>query len=114
MNEYEAKITNVVDGDTVDALINLGFNVILRQRVRMHGINTPESRTSNLEEKARGLAAKARLEELLKETDNRVILKSYGLGKFGRCLGELLSNGRSINQLLIEEGHAVAYFGGKR
>ena len=114
MNEYECKITKVVDGDTVDALINLGFNVILRQRVRMHGIATPESRTTNLEEKARGLAAKARLEELLQETDYRVILRSYGLGKFGRCLGELLSDGRSINQLLVEEGHAVAYYGGKR
>ena len=114
MNEYEAKITKVVDGDTVDALINLGFNVIIRQRVRLYGINTPESRTTDLEEKARGLAAKERLEELLQETDNRVILKSYGVGKFGRCLGELLSDGRSINQLLIEEGHAIAYFGGKR
>ena len=114
MNEYEAKITKVVDGDTVDALINLGFNVIIRQRVRLYGINTPESRTTDLEEKARGLAAKERLEELLQETDNRVILKSYGVGKFGRCLGELLSNGRSINQLLVEEGHAVAYYGGKR
>ena len=114
MNEYEAKITKVVDGDTVDALINLGFNVIIRQRVRMYGINTPERRTSDPEEKVRGLAAKVRLEELLQETDNRVILKSYGVGKFGRCLGELLSDGRSINQLLVEEGHAVAYYGGKR
>tara|TARA_Y100001951_G_C11274623_1_gene261023 strand:- start:1133 stop:1477 length:345 start_codon:yes stop_codon:yes gene_type:complete len=114
LNEYEAKITKVVDGDTVDALINLGFNVIIRQRVRMYGINTPESRTSDPEEKVRGLAAKVRLEELLQETDNRVILKSYGVGKFGRCLGELLSDGRSINQLLVEEGHAVAYYGGKR
>ena len=64
MNAYECQITRVVDGDTVDCLINLGFNVIIRQRVRMYGINTPESRTRNLEEKKLGLAAKARLEEL--------------------------------------------------
>ena len=114
MNEYECKITKVVDGDTVDALINLGFNVILRQRVRLYGIDTWESRTTDPVEKEKGLAAKARLEELLKETDYRIILKSYGVGKFGRCLGDLVSNGRSINQLLVEEGHAKAYYGGKR
>ena len=62
MNEYECQITKVVDGDTVDCLINLGFNVIIRQRVRMYGINTPESRTRDLEEKEKGLAAKERLE----------------------------------------------------
>lgn len=116
MNDYECQITKVVDGDTVDCLINLGFNVIIRQRVRMYGINTPESRTRDPEEKKLGLAAKARLEELFTEGQNHAVLKSYGVGKFGRCLGEFFVNGNqlSVNQILIQEGHGKEYYGGKR
>ena len=67
MYTYDAKVVRVVDGDTIDALIDLGFNVHKKIRIRMVGINTPESRTRDLEEKKRGLAAKARLKEILKE-----------------------------------------------
>ena len=80
----------------------------------MVGINTPESRTRDLEEKKRGLAAKARLKEILKENKNKFTLESHGVGKYGRCLAIIKIDDRSVNQQLIEEGHAVEYFGGKR
>lgn len=126
MFEYKAKITRVIDGDTVDAMIDLGFSVHRKIRIRLHGINTPESRTKDLEEKERGLQAKNRLIGILEEYDYEVNLKSYGIGKFGRCLGELFYYKHmpeswedefvktSINNQLIEEGHAVKYYGGKR
>ena len=107
----------MVDGDTLDAFIDLGFNVIVRKRIRFYGINAPESRTRDLEEKKRGLAAKARLKEMLGQNENKFVLQSHGVGKYGRCLGELfLSYGddKSIQNLLIEEGHGVEYYGGKR
>ena len=126
MFEYKAKITRVIDGDTVDAMIDLGFSVHRKIRIRLHGINTPESRTKDLEEKERGLQAKNRLIGILEEHDYEVDLKSYGVGKFGRCLGELFYFKHipdswesefvktSINNQLVEEGHAVKYYGGKR
>ena len=76
------------------------------------GMNAPESRTRDLEEKKLGLAAKARLTELL--GDGEFILRSHGVGKYGRCLGTLLINDVDINKQLINEGHAKEYFGGKR
>ena len=129
--EYNAKVLKVVDGDTVDALVDLGFSVHRKIRVRLYGIDAPESRTRDLEEKKKGLAAKARLIEILDEHDYEIIIKSYGLGKYGRCLGELFyirvelsedENGEeykeelktSINNQLIVEGHGVRYYGGKR
>ena len=87
------------------------------------GINTPESRTRDLAEKKLGLAAKERLINILEEQDNKVILESHGVGKYGRCLGELFYNKdlpeggyirTSINNQLVIEGHGVQYFGGKR
>lgn len=114
MFTYEAKVLRVVDGDTIDALIDLGFDIHKKIRIRMVGINTPESRTRDLEEKKRGLAAKARLKEILKENKNKFILESQGVGKYGRCLGIITIDGKSVNQQLITEGHAVEYFGGKR
>ena len=114
MFTYEAKVLRVVDGDTIDALIDLGFNIHKKIRIRMVGINTPESRTRDLEEKKLGLAAKARLKEILKENKNKFILESQGVGKYGRCLGIIKINDASVNQQLITEGHAVEYFGGKR
>lgn len=125
MYEYNAKVENVVDGDTIDCIIDLGFNTWKKIRVRMSGINTPESRTRDLEEKERGLAAKDRLEEILKYNDNTCILKVSGLGKFGRALATVHVRTLSpvategltlinVNQQLIEEGHAVEYHGGKR
>ena len=118
MYTYKAKLMRVVDGDTVDAEIDLGFGVFMKQRIRLYGINTPESRTRDLEEKERGLAAKARLTELLgKEFVVETILNKRG--KFGRILGTLHVNKddgstQNINQTLVEEGHAVEYFGGSR
>ena len=118
MYTYKAKLMRVVDGDTVDAEIDLGFGVFMKQRIRLYGINPPESRTRDLEEKERGLAAKARLTELLgKEFVVETILNKRG--KFGRILGTLHVNKedgstQNINQTLVEEGHAVEYFGGSR
>ena len=119
MYKYNAKLDRVVDGDTVDALVDLGFDTWKKVRIRMHGMNAPESRTRNLEEKAKGIAAKVRLEELLES--GRFILQSMGVGKFGRCLGIIYVNDSNtkhldvnVNKTLINEGHAVEYHGGKR
>ena len=107
-----SKVIKVVDGDTIDALIDLGFDTHVKKRIRLSGINAPESRTRNLEEKKLGLAAKARLKELCK--DKNLILKSYGLGKYGRVIGEIFARGASINNVMVAEGHAKFYDGGKR
>ena len=126
MYEYNTHVERVVDGDTIDCTIDLGFSTWKKIRVRMEGINTPESRTRDKEEKKRGLAAKERLKEILKYNDNKCVLKVSGLGKFGRALAgvyvDTLSPTSSktsiteinVNQQLIKEGHAVAYYGGKR
>jgi micrococcal nuclease len=116
MFEYNATVTKVVDGDTIDAMVDLGFGTWKKVRIRMHGINAPESRTRDLEEKKKGLAAKARLIEMLEENENHFILISHGVGKFGRCLGEIYIKGHntSLNKQLISEGHGTEYFGGKR
>ena len=79
MYEYKIKLDRVIDGDTIDAEIDLGFDIRTKKRIRFLGINTPESRTRDLEEKARGLAAKARVKELL-ENSTYIILKSHGVG----------------------------------
>ena len=122
MYTYKIKLDRVVDGDTVDAYIDLGFDVSVKKRIRFMGINTPESRTRDLEEKDRGLAAKNRLKAIL-EGANTIKLNSHGVGKYGRCLGELhvdMVDGKecltlaNVNELLIKEGHAVEYHGGKR
>jgi len=117
MYEYNAKVTHVVDGDTIDLSIDLGFDIWYNSRVRFLGIDTPESRTRDLEEKERGLAAKDRVIELC-PVGGDVVLKTSkdGKGKFGRILGEIYVPGivQSVNKLLIEEGHAVEYFGGKK
>ena len=117
MYEYNAKVTHVVDGDTIDLSIDLGFDIWYNSRVRFVGIDTPESRTRDLEEKKRGLAAKDRVLELCPVGGDVVLRTSKdGKGKFGRILGEIFVPGvvQSVNQLLIEEGHAVEYFGGKK
>ena len=123
MYTYKAKLERVVDGDTLDASIDLGFDVTVRKRIRLVGINTPESRTRDLEEKKRGLAAKQALIDML-TTDNindYFILESESVGKFGRVLGKLhieINNETDpsccINDQLVKDGHAVIYNGGKR
>ena len=116
MYTYKAKVTRVVDGDTVDALIDLGFDTHVKKRIRLYGMDAWESRTRDKEEKVKGLAAKARLIQILDENNNEFILVSHGVGKFGRCLGELFitSDSDSINNQLVSEGHAKKYNGGKR
>ena len=122
MYNYKISPLKVIDGDTIDAEIDLGFDIKTKKRIRFMGINTPESRTRDLEEKARGLAAKDRVKQLLDGCKN-ITLHSHGVGKFGRCLGEIMLDmvdGQekltlvSLNELLINEGHAVEYHGGKR
>jgi micrococcal nuclease len=117
MYTYTIELIRVIDGDTIDAYIDLGFDVKVKKRIRFMGINTPESRTRDLEEKKRGLAAKDRVKCLL-EGCCSIQLKSHGVGKYGRCLGEITIDTEgeleNLNELLITEGHAVAYFGGKR
>ena len=117
MYEYSATIRRWVDGDTVDVTLDLGFDILYNNRIRLYGINTPESRTRDLEEKKQGLAAKDRVKELC-PVGSSITLKTTkdGRGKFGRILGEIFVPGavQSINQLLVEEGHAVEYFGGKK
>ena len=120
MYEYRARVLKVIDGDTVDVDIDLGFGVWLKdERVRIMGIDTPESRTRDKVEKKFGLAAKARLKELLGATP---ILKTQVgkggedmKGKFGRILGDFLTeDGKKCGELLVKEGHAVKYMGGAK
>ena len=122
MYDYKATLVRVVDGDTVDAEIDLGFDVKIKKRIRLVGINTPECRTRDLKEKALGLAAKERVKAILTE-NIKFTLESTELGKYGRVLGKIhinkLDGTESLTQIclndqLIKEKHAVAYFGGKR
>ena len=119
---YRGKLERVVDGDTIDALIDVGFDIWIKKRIRYSGIDTWESRTRDLAEKAKGLEAKARNKELLLEISSKsgyFRLKSHGVGKYGRVLGEIFiedSEGKqyNINKTLISEGHAYVYEGGKK
>ena len=121
MYEYKAKVLRVVDGDTVDVDIDLGFGIWMhKERVRMMGIDTPESRTRDKVEKTFGLASKNRLKELL-PVGSITVLKTEidrsgedKKGKFGRILGDFIIEDRRATDILIEEGHAVAYFGGSK
>ena len=116
MYEYQAIIKRVVDGDTVDIDIDLGFGVMLKdERVRIMGIDTPESRTRDKVEKKFGLASKARLKEILGKEAVLVCKEYDAKGKFGRVLGDFTTkDGRMVTDVLVEEGHAVAYFGGSK
>ena len=120
MYEYRVKILRVVDGDTVDVDIDLGFGVWMhKERVRLYGIDTPESRTRDLEEKKYGKAAKAFLQEKLEAGTPLLRTFKDGVGKYGRILGEIFiqdSEGKqyNINETLKAEGHAYEYFGGKK
>jgi len=119
-NEYDIKVIKIVDGDTVDVDIDLGFGVCLKdERVRIMGIDTPESRTSDKVEKVFGLAAKQRLKELLHEGGKLITTEDKSgedmKGKFGRILGDFRTlDGDLVTEIMIEEGHCVAYFGGSK
>ena len=114
---YSAKLLRVVDGDTADAMIDLGFNTWVKKRIRFMGVDTWECRTRDLEEKKRGLAAKSFTKHLLEDSDEgKFLVKSHGVGKYGRVLGELFVKGhvKSVNTLLKEHGHAYEYHGEKK
>jgi len=116
---YRCKLKKVIDGDTVDVDIDLGFGIWqMNERVRIMGIDTPESRTRNKIEKKFGLAAKARLKSLLGPKpilQTTISKKGEDMkGKFGRVLGDFIINGKQVSQIMCREGHAVAYFGGSK
>ena len=119
---YRAKLDRVVDGDTVDALIDVGFDIWFKKRIRFMGLDTWESRTRDLEEKKLGKLAKERTRQLLEDVSSKsgyFRLKSHGLGKYGRVLGEIFiidKDGKqwNVNKTLIAEGHAYTYDGGKK
>ena len=119
---YRAKLDRVVDGDTVDALIDVGFDIWFKKRIRFMGLDTWESRTRNLEEKKLGKLAKERTRQLLEDVSSKsgyFRVKSHGLGKYGRVLGEIFimdKDGKqwNVNETLIAEGHAYVYDGGKK
>ena len=112
MYEYKAKLIRVIDGDTIDCVIDLGFNVRLKERIRFKGIDTPEVRTRDLEEKKLGFAAKERVQDAFKYSDEFVIITEIDKkGKYGRILGTIMLPDRkiSLNQMLLDEGHAEVY-----
>ena len=146
---YKSDVTRIVDGDTIDVLIDLGFSILTKARLRLYGINTPETRTRNKAEKKKGLAAKERLQELIAKNGGWVYMQSREKGKYGRYLAEIYmpacneikkdEDGKDsfivhdfakgmenefvdfednpcvcLNYVLVREGHAVPYFGGKR
>ena len=113
MYEYSCKIVKVVDGDTTDVDIDLGFGVWMKkQRIRFYGIDTPESRTRDLEEKKYGLVAKEMVLAHL-PIGSTQILRTHkdGVGKYGRILGSFVVGDTTLNQMLIDTHNAVAYFG---
>ena len=125
MYEYKVKVVRVIDGDTVDVDIDLGFGIWLRkERVRIMGIDTPESRTRDKVEKKFGLASKAKLKQLLKDgaiLKTQVSKKGEDMkGKFGRVLGDFdvyhaeTDSWRPATEIMIEEGQCVPYFGGSK
>ena len=113
MYEYACKVERVVDGDTIDVVLDLGFDILYKSRVRLYGIDTPESRTRNLDEKARGKMASAFLKEAI-DNGTKVVIQTKlkdSRGKFGRVLGYVVVDGININQSMIDNYHAAAYFG---
>ena len=113
MYEYSCKVKRVVDGDTIDVVLDLGFDILHKSRVRLYGIDTPESRTRNLDEKARGKMAGAFLKEAVEKGEKVVIQTKLkdSRGKFGRVLGDVVVDGVNINKAMIENNYAVAYYG---
>ena len=112
MYEYKCEVTRVVDGDTVDVIIDCGFSILHKARVRMYGIDTPESRTRDLDEKARGKLASQYIQDHIDNGDEIIIkTEKDSKGKFGRILGKIFIDGKDINQSMINEHLAVAYHG---
>jgi micrococcal nuclease len=112
---YTCTLLRVVDGDTVDAMVDLGFKTFVKTRIRLYGVDTWEKRTRNKEEKKKGLLASQYTKEFL-EAEDTFILNSHGVGKYGRCLGVLHNTdySRCLNEELKKEGHAYEYHGEKK
>ena len=112
MYEYACTVERVVDGDTIDVILDLGFSVSYKSRVRLYGIDTPESRTRNRDEKARGKLASA-LSKAIELADQVVIRTELkdSRGKFGRVLGTVVCDGEDVNQGMVDGGFAVKYYG---
>lgn len=106
--QYRARLERVVDGDTIDCILDLGFDVFLRERVRLANINTPETRTKDLNEKKLGLEAKAFVEDLFKDKGESFTIETeYKKGKYGRAIGTITFNdGTNLNDFLVQEGIA--------
>jgi|SRR5210317_1133874 len=117
MYEYRVSLDRVIDGDTVDCWIDLGYNLQIHKRIRFAGVNAPETRTRDKEEKKRGLIAKKWLQDKL-PAGSECMLKSYEYGKYGRVIGELFivsgSRKQSINKMMLAEGLVTEYDGGAR
>ena len=112
MYEYSCRVNRVIDGDSVDVCIDLGFDISFTSSVRLYGIDTPESRTRDPDEKKCGLLAKKFLEDAVKNGKTIIIrTQKDEKGKFGRVLGSLVIDGININHKMIEENLAVAYYG---
>ena len=111
MYEYNCEVKRIVDGDTVDVVIDLGFDIHYSSRVRLYGIDTPESRTRNKDEKVRGLMSKKYLTDALSK--GQVVIKTHKdkKGKFGRVLGEMYVAGKNINLMMVDDNLAVKYKG---
>ena len=116
---YKAKVIRVIDGDTLDAMVDLGFDIWVKKRIRLEGIDAYEIRTRNKVEKIKGYAARDRVIEVLKMSDNEITLISLGKGKYGRCLGRVQLakghirsekyEGETLNDMLLKEGYAKKY-----
>lgn len=106
---YNATVDRVVDGDTIDVTIDLGFNIWVKERLRLYGLNTPETRTKDLEEKERGLKAKKYVENQVNSNGGQIQVLSLGKGKYGRVLAEIWVGKNNINELLIANNHAEVY-----
>ena len=118
MYKYGAKLLRVVDGDTADVMIDLGFSTWVKARLRFKGVDTWEKRTRDLEEKKKGIAASEFTKKHLELNDGKFVIQSYGKGKYGRVLAEIFVNidgeETSLNKLLVENGHAYEYEGGEK
>jgi len=113
MYEYSCTVDRVVDGDTIDVTLDLGFDILFKSRVRLYAIDTPESRTRDKDEKARGKLASAYLQNAI-DTAKQVIIRTElkdSRGKYGRVLGSVICDGRDINKAMVEQYYAVAYYG---
>jgi len=106
---YNAELIRVIDGDTIDAWIDLGFNITVRRRIRLWGIDAPETRTLDLVEKVEGKKAMERLAEILNVNRGIFAVRSVGIDKYGRCLGEIYIQDVNINKQLLAEGLVDIY-----